>query len=251
MHARITLSLFTLLLSLGPVAFAADEDFLAPLETLPSVQVTARAATSDPHPPPEISARVTAPRIAETINIVDTEDAAKYLPSLFIRKRNYGDTQPTLGTRVWGVSSSARSLVYADGVLLSALVANNNSIGAPRWGLVAPTEIAHVDLLTGPFFAEYPGNSMGAVLNITTRGPTRFEASLHQTGAWQTFQQYGTKGTYATAQTGAAVADRVGKFAVWISGNLLDSHSQPLGYIMAASPPAGTRGGFAVKNKYG
>jgi len=53
------------------------------------------------------------------VNLVDTEDAVKYLPSIFLRKRNNGDTQAVMGTRVWGVSSSARSLVYADGVPLS------------------------------------------------------------------------------------------------------------------------------------
>ena len=60
----------------------------------------------------------------------------KYLPSIFLRKRNYGDTQATMATRVWGVSSSARSLIFADGVPLTALIANNNTIGGPRWGLV-------------------------------------------------------------------------------------------------------------------
>ena len=62
----------------------------------------------------------------------------KYLPSVFLRKRNNGDTQATMATRVWGVSSSARSLIFADGVPLTALIANNNTIGGPRWGLVSP-----------------------------------------------------------------------------------------------------------------
>ena len=77
---------------------------------------------------------------AQTINVLDAEDTLKYLPSLFLRKRNPGDTQAVMGTRIWGVSSSARSLVYADGVVLSALIANNNTIGGPRWGLVAPAD---------------------------------------------------------------------------------------------------------------
>src|SRR4051794_7203 len=58
-------------------------------------------------------ATVTAARAQETVNLVDAEDAVKYLPSVFIRKRNYGDTQSTMATRTWGVSSSARSLVFA------------------------------------------------------------------------------------------------------------------------------------------
>src|SRR4051794_37346999 len=74
---------------------------------------------------------ISAPRIKESINILDTPDAVKYMPSLFVRKRNYGDTQATLGTRVWGVSSSARSLIFADDVPITALIANNNTIGGP------------------------------------------------------------------------------------------------------------------------
>ena len=45
---------------------------------------------------------------------IDTEDAVKYMPSLFVRKRNDGDNQPVLATRTWGLNSSARTLVYAD-----------------------------------------------------------------------------------------------------------------------------------------
>ncbi len=195
------------------------------------------------------TASVTAQRLEETVNLVDTEDAVKYLPSLFLRKRNYGDTQAVMATRVWGVSSSARSLVFADGVPLTALIANNNTIGAPRWGLVAPSEIARVDVMYGPFSAAYAGNSMGAVLEITTRLPEKFEASINQTAAFQNHSLYGTKDTYATYQTAVTAGDRVGKFAYWVSANYQDSESQPLSYITSATFPTGTTGGYAAVNK--
>ncbi|MGH7957308.1 MAG: copper-binding protein [Opitutaceae bacterium] len=47
--------------------------------------------------------------ITETVNTPDAEDTLKYLPGIFLSKRNPGDTQAVIGTRVWGVSSSARS----------------------------------------------------------------------------------------------------------------------------------------------
>lgn len=81
---------------------------------------------------PNTVASVTRKQIEQTINVVDTEDVVKYLPSLFLRKRNNGDTQAVLQTRTWGVGSSARSLVYADDLLLTALIGNDNTIGAPR-----------------------------------------------------------------------------------------------------------------------
>ena len=173
------------------------------------------------------------------------------MPSLFVRKRNYGDTQPVLATRTWGVNSSARSLVYADGVLLSALVANNNTIGAPRWGMVAPTEVERIDVLYGPFAAAYAGNSMGAVMEITTRMPEKAEASVSQTEALQSFSIYGTKNDYLMSQTAIMVGDRLGKWSFWISANAQVSHTQPLTFVTAGTLPAGTSGGIVAWNKLG
>lgn len=196
-------------------------------------------------------ASVALPQIEQSVNLLDTEDAVKYLPSVFLRKRNNGDTQATMATRVWGVSSSARSLVFADGVPLSALLANNNTIGGPRWGLVGPAEIARIDMMYGPFSAAYAGNSMGAVMEITTRLPQKREGSLSQTYASQSFDLYGTKATYPTLQTTGSYGDRLGKFAFWLSGNYQKSESQPLTFVTSASFPSGTSGGYAEANKLG
>ena len=197
------------------------------------------------------TASITATRVQQTVNAIDPEDAVKYLPSVFIRKRNNGDTQATLATRVWGVSSSARSLIFADGVPLTALIANNNTIGGPRWGLVSPEEISRIDMMYGPFSAAYAGNSMGAVMEITTRMPATLEGSLVQSQAEQKFDLYGTSKMYGTTQTNAHVGDRFGKFSFWASGNFQDSHSQPLLYVTSATFPTGTAGGFADSNKLG
>jgi iron complex outermembrane receptor protein len=202
--------------------------------------------------------RVTLPAIAgisarkaeETVNLVDTEDAVKYLPSVFLRKRNYGDTQATMATRTWGVSSSARSLIFADGVPLTALVANNNTLGGPRWGLVSPSEIARIDMMYGPFSAAYAGNSMGAVMEITTRLPEKLEGSISQTQAMQRFDLYGTKSTYGTAQTTGDIGARFGKLSIRASGNYQNSESQPLSYV-TGSFPNGTTGGYPATNKLG
>ena len=66
---------------------------------------------------PNTVASVTRQQIQRQINIVDTEDAVRYMPSLFVRKRNSGDTQAVLQTRTWGVGSSARSSAHADDLL--------------------------------------------------------------------------------------------------------------------------------------
>lgn len=167
----------------------------------------------------------------QTINMVDSEDALKYLPSLWLRKRNNGDTQAVMETRTWGVSSSARSLVYADDILLTALIANDNSNGAPRWGMVAPEEIERVDMIYGPYAAQYPGNSMGGVVTIVTRQPEDLGVQVRQAESFQSFDLYKTHDTYRTDQTSVSAGDRDGPFTWFVSGNHLHNFSQPLTYV--------------------
>lgn len=200
---------------------------------------------------PQTSASVTAAELQEKVNVVDTEDAVKYMPSLFVRKRNNGDTQPVLATRTWGLNSSARSLVYVDDILISALIGNNNTIGAPRWGLVAPEEIKRVDFLYGPFAAAYPGNAMGGVLQITTRMPDKLEVNAKQLESFQTFDRYKTSGTYRTDQTSVSVGDRQGAFSYFLSGNFQNSYSQPLFWVTNTTTPAGTSGTIPQLSKTG
>jgi iron complex outermembrane receptor protein len=223
---------------------------------LGSVTVIADAVETAKLPPLQLAtlkatAAITARKVDETVNVMDVEDAVKYLPSLYLRKRNTGDTQAVMATRVWGVSSSARSLIFADGVPLSALIANNNNIGGPRWGLVTPTEIERVDVMYGPFSAAYAGNSMGAVVEMTTRMPTTFEGTLTQSNALQAFDLYGTKKNFGTSQSAFAIGNRWDTFSFWASGNYQNSHAQPLTYVTAGTFPAGTTGGFNELNKLG
>jgi len=200
---------------------------------------------------PASTASVNAEQIDATVNAIDVEDAIKYLPSLFVRKRNVGDTQAVLATRTWGVGSSARTLVYVDDVLISALVANNNTIGAPRWGMVAPDEIDHVTMLYGPFSAAYAGNSIGGVVRIATRTPERTEFSFEQSGALQSFDRYRTSGDYPTSQASATAGGRAGAATWFVGANLQNSFSQPLSFITGATPPADTSGAIDATNKLG
>jgi iron complex outermembrane receptor protein len=189
---------------------------------------------------------VASARLAETTNLVDAEDSLRYLPSLLVRKRHVGDTQAPLATRTSGVGASARSLIYVDGVLLSALIGNNNSNASPRWGMVSPEEIDQVEVLYGPFAAGYPGNSIGAVVNISTRVPERLEASVSAATSIQTFDQYATHGIFPAWQLAATVGDRIGRFGFFLSANHVDSHSQPLAYATIARPAAAGTGGVPV-----
>jgi len=200
---------------------------------------------------------VDAETLRTTTNVVNVEDSLRYLPSLLVRKRHIGDTQAPLATRTSGVGASARSLIYVDGVPVSALIGNNNTSASPRWGIVSPEEVARVDVLYGPYDAEYPGNSIGAVVNFTTRmpdGPTR---SLVAETQVQRFDQYGTHETYPAARFAATWGGRTGALAWFLSANHVTSRSQPISYVTVARPTAtgatGTPviGAFADVNRGG
>jgi len=188
-------------------------------QALPEISVQGSLTPPQKIQTPASSEGVSAAQIADTVNMVNTEDALKYLPSTLIRKRHIGDTQAPLATRTSGLGASARSLIFADGVLLSPLIANNNTVGGPRWGMVAPEEIARIDMMYGPYSAAYAGNSIGSVVEITTRMPERFEASAKLQSTWQRFNQYGTRDTYNSTQASALLGNRSGNFSLWLSAN--------------------------------
>ena len=219
-----------------------------PLAPPPAIVVVGTREAA--HKTPNTVATVTAEQLRETVNLRNAEDSLRYLPSLFVRKRHIGDTQAPLATRTSGVGASARSLVYADGVLLSALIGNNNSFASPRWGMVSPEEISQVDVLYGPFSAAYPGNAIGAVVNITTRMPDKLEASATAAGNLQHFGQYGTRSEYPVGQLSGTLGDKTGPVAWFLSANHVDSKAQPLAYVTVTRPASSSASGTAVSGAY-
>ena len=200
---------------------------------------------------PQRSFSVTSKQIDETINLKDPEDAVKYMPSLFVRKRNDGDTQAVLATRSWGLNSSARTLIYYDDLLISALIGNNNSGASPKWNLISPEAIGRIDFLNGPFAAAYPGNSIGGVLLITSKMPDKPFAVTKETVSVMPWNQYGTKDVYPTSQTSAAAGNRDGKLSWLVTTNYLDSYQQPLTYTTSSTIPGGTTGAISALGKQG
>jgi iron complex outermembrane recepter protein len=254
----------TLMLALSPsIARAASPTQLPTVDVngadAPAPSAPEPLAIGADSPPPIVQKyqlpqqveTITSQEIEQTINLKDPEDAIKYLPSLFVRKRNDGDNQAVLATRTWGVNSSARTLIYADDILLSALINNNNTNGSPHWNLVAPESIARIDFLEGPYAAAYPGNSIGGVLLITTKMPDQLLMTAKQTESIQPFNQYGTNHTFVTHQTSAALGDRHENFSWLLNFNYLDSYAQPLTYTTSATVPAATAGTFLALNKQG
>ena len=198
---------------------------------------------------PQTTESITRERMDNAINLMVTEDAIKYMPSIQVRSRYIGDTNAPVAMRTSGTAASARNLIYADGILLSSLLGNNNTnTGSPRWNTVSPGEIERIDILYGPFSAAYAGNSMGGVINITTRMPEKFEVGADAQASWQTFNLYGTKDTYQSQRYSGYIGHRYNDLSFRFDYNHLDSHSQPITFATAlvSTGTLGASGGTNV-----
>ncbi|CAN5436166.1 TonB-dependent receptor [soil metagenome] len=228
-------------------AQAIESPGATPVHSLGVVTVNGPQPTSLPTQIPATMESITREQIERTVNATDSEDVLKYLPSLLVRKRYIGDyNHAILSSRASGTGNSARSAVYADGILLSNYL--GNGVGGlsfpPRWSMVSPDEIDRVDVMYGPFSAAYPGNSVGAVVVFTTRMPERLEVHARIGFTRQPFELYGTDKTFNAWETSASVGNRNGKFSWLLDYSHQDSHGQPLTYAtrLASAGTPGTAG---------
>ncbi|SHL19302.1 iron complex outermembrane recepter protein [Nitrosospira sp. Nsp11] len=178
------------------------------------------------------STRVTRSQI-ELQNAQTTEEVLKYQPSLQIRQRYVGDPNGVLGIRGADMFSTARNMVYADGLPLhNFLQASFN--GAPRWSLVGPNEIDSVDVVYGPFSAEYSGNSIGGVVNIKTRMPRKQEFYVESSLFIQPYKIYGPdQGTFIGDRQYVSYGNRIqDRFTVFLAYNRLEAQSHPQSYFI-------------------
>jgi iron complex outermembrane receptor protein len=182
---------------------------------------------------PNTVASVNRNYIEKKINIVDTQDALKYVPGLWVRKLR-GGNEGLVQTRNFGLSA-ARNLVYADELLLSQLINNGHPDSQPRWGLISPEEIDRIDYLYGPYAAQYPGNSMGGVIQITTRMPEKLEITAKQTTSVQDYNWWGVKQPFITTVESVTAGDKIGRFSIFLSANYQNNPQQPLTFINAGN----------------
>lgn len=160
------------------------------------------------------------------INTVTTEDLVKFEPSLVIRRRFIGDSNGTLGIRGSNMFQTSRSMVFADGVPLHYFLQSRWS-GAPRWTMVSASEIAQIEVIYGPFSAEYGGNAMGGVVLIETAIPE--EQALHFDGSYftQAFNAYGFDTNLDGFKGFISYGDKIGNASMYFSYNHLNNSAQP------------------------
>lgn len=172
-------------------------------------------------------------QISENINAATVAQTLKYLPSIQVRERFIGDRNGIIATRTAGTLSSAQSMLYADGVLLSNLLGNSYGY-PPRWGLITPEEVESISMMYGPFSALYAGNSFGGVMSLHTRMPERFESHATVQTFMQNFSLYGTNEQFNGYHLTASAGNRINDFAFWLGVDYLENQGQPMGFSTSA-----------------
>ncbi len=164
-----------------------------------------------------------------SINATTSEDLINYEPGLIVRKRFIGDSNGTLGIRGSNMFQTTRSMVFADGVPLHYFLQTRWS-GAPRWSLVSADEIAQVEVVYGPYSAEYSGNSMGGVVNIETAIPTERKFRLEGSIFSHEYQALGFDDTLYGYKGFVSYADKFDNFTIYTSYNHLENEGHPQSY---------------------
>ena len=188
-------------------------------------------------------------QIEDSINAATPAQTLKYLPSIQVRERFIGDRNGIIATRTIGTLSSAQSMLYADGVLLSNLLGNSFAY-PPRWGLVSPEEIESISMMYGPFSALYAGNSFGGVMSIATRMPEKFETHASAQAFNQNFKLYGTDENYGGSHFTASVGDKVNDLAFWLGVDYLENKGQPMSFSTATLSTTADLASPAVSGAY-
>jgi iron complex outermembrane recepter protein len=196
------------------------------------------------HVPASIEER-TRVQLDETNNAVTVMELMKYFPSVEVRERYIGDRNGIMATRTTGTISSAESMVYEDGILLSNFLGNSYSF-PPRWDFVPMATIQKIDMMYGPFSALYPGNSLGGVATITTRMPDKLEAHVEATVSNEFFDLYKVHENNTVGHVAATVGDRIGGFSWWLNWDHLQGNGHPMSFDTVATSGATKTAGTPV-----
>lgn len=219
----------SMVLMAGPLSAQAGQ---APEEIVVRGSAALFSDVSDFSP----TARITADEL-EGVNFNTLEDGIQYEPSITVRRRFVGDPNGTLGIRGSNMFQGPRTMVFADGLPLHYhLQARWN--GSPRWSLVAPDETRAVNVVYGPFSAEYSGNAMGGVVNIETRMPEEETFDIQGTFFQQDYDVLGTDEDFTGGRQFVAYGNRWGNLSVYAFYNRLRNDSQPMDQYFGRASPA-------------
>ncbi len=170
---------------------------------------------------------------AESISVTTVEDFIKYEPSMVVRKRYVGDSNGVVGMRGSNMFQTARTMVYADGLPLHYLLESQWN-GSPRWSLVSSDETQSVEVVYGPFSAEYSGNAMGGVINIETKLPQEQEFHAEASVFGQDYEHMGHDYNTTGHREFFSYGDKFGDLSLYLFHDHLENDSQPMTFRSAS-----------------
>lgn len=215
-------------------------------EVLPEDSPTSILVVGQRDAPIEIEPRGLAVSLGQeqfaAINAFNTEDLMKYAPNFFVRKRYSGDSNGVPGFRGTHSTQSARTLVMVDGFVVSNFLGNSFGF-APKWGVVGPGEVKQFDIVYGPYSSRYVGNSMGGIINITTRDPKEAEAFATVQGMVQPYDEFSTHDSYwgGSAEAGFGLKQKDGPWSLRLTGRFFRNTGHPMTFL-GLIPVAGSGG---------
>ena len=163
----------------------------------------------------------------EKFNAITTADSVKYESGVFVRQRYIGDPNAPIGMRGSNPYQGGRVMVFADGMpIWNSLQYSFN--GSPRWGLIGPDEIKSVEVLGGPFSAEYSGNAMGGVVNFTTLLPQKREVYTESTYMLQPYHYEGTSENLQGFKSFGSYGEKFDKLSSYFSYTHIENQGQPM-----------------------
>ncbi len=208
--------------------------------TLPEVQVS---GTKDDDKailitPKKTTTNISAPATKirkediENSNTVTASDALKYESGMYSRQRYIGDYNPQIAMRGSNYNGAGRTMVFMDGLpIWNPLMSSYN--GAPRLSMIGPGEIKSVEVVGGPFAAEYSGNAMGGVINYNTQTPEKREIYTEATYMLQPNDTSGINTNLQGFKTFGSYSDRFDKFTTYFSYNHLENEGQPMSPVVS------------------
>lgn len=190
----------------------------------------------------------------DNMSISTVEDALAHEPSLVVRKRFIGDANGVIGIRSSNMFQGTHSLVFADGMPLHYHLQTRWN-GSPRWSLVAPSEVESVEVIYGPFSAEYSGNAMGGVIDITTRTPQQKRVVVEGALFSQDYQLQDQNERFNGGKIYLSYEDKFDNLAFLTSFQRLQNESHPQSQYSASAVVSeegvATSGGIKGTNELG
>ncbi len=232
----LSLSLF---LFSSAVVHAADDNEAKNLEELvidaPRAEI--RDTFEDFMPIPTSKFKVDRSEI-DAITTISAEDTVRYAPNLEIRRRYFGDPNGVISMRGNGNFQTARHMLFVDGFPLHSMLRTRFN-GAPQWNFVAADETEAVNITYGPFSPKHSGNSMGGVIDISSRQPEGEEWTLQTTGWVQDWEVFESKGSAPGYKTFFSHGNKIGDLSYYVFYNRLDTQTQPTNTTVKNNVAAG------------